>query len=224
MGRRPARCYRYCKNKPYPKSRYLRGVPEAKLQIYDVGSKSESSHSFPLCLHLVSGELEQISANALEAARVVVNKFLTKNIGRDSFHLRIRVHPFHFVRINKMLTCAGADRLQTGMRGAYGKPETPVARVKINQILLSVRTKPMFKAQVTEALRRSAFKFPGRQNIVVSQKWGFTQYKVEDYVKLKDQSLLRECGSHVKFIQPKGRLGIKSYLPEKFQPKAQTSA
>merc|ERR1712149_130700 len=26
MGRRPARCYRYCKNKPYPKSRFCRGV------------------------------------------------------------------------------------------------------------------------------------------------------------------------------------------------------
>ena len=31
MGRRPARCYRYCKNKPYPKSRYNRGVPEPKV-------------------------------------------------------------------------------------------------------------------------------------------------------------------------------------------------
>ncbi|ELU41780.1 hypothetical protein AG1IA_04190 [Rhizoctonia solani AG-1 IA] len=30
MGRRPARCYRYCKNKPYPKSRYNRGVPDPK--------------------------------------------------------------------------------------------------------------------------------------------------------------------------------------------------
>lgn len=39
MGRRPARCYRYCKNKPYIKSRYLRGVPESKLAIYDVGKK-----------------------------------------------------------------------------------------------------------------------------------------------------------------------------------------
>ncbi|KAG1463837.1 hypothetical protein G6F56_005202 [Rhizopus delemar] len=37
MGRRPARCYRYCKNKPYPKSRYNRGVPDAKLRIYDLG-------------------------------------------------------------------------------------------------------------------------------------------------------------------------------------------
>ena len=39
MGRRPARCYRYCKNKPYIKSRYCRGVPEGKLRIFDVGNK-----------------------------------------------------------------------------------------------------------------------------------------------------------------------------------------
>jgi len=25
------RCYRYCKNKPYPKSRYNRGVPDPKV-------------------------------------------------------------------------------------------------------------------------------------------------------------------------------------------------
>jgi len=40
-----------------------------------------------------------------------------------------------------MLSCAGADRLQTGMRGAWGKPNGSVARVNIGQILLSVRTR-----------------------------------------------------------------------------------
>jgi len=29
MARRPAKCYRVIKNKPYPKSRYCRGVPGA---------------------------------------------------------------------------------------------------------------------------------------------------------------------------------------------------
>ena len=29
MGRRPFRCYRVIKNKPYPKSRFCRGVPGA---------------------------------------------------------------------------------------------------------------------------------------------------------------------------------------------------
>ena len=32
MGRRPARCYRYCKNKPFPKSRFNRGVPDPKVR------------------------------------------------------------------------------------------------------------------------------------------------------------------------------------------------
>ena len=54
----------------------------------------------------------------------------------------MRVHPFSVLRINKMLTCAGADRLQTGMRGAYGKAYGTAARVGIGQILMSVRVKP----------------------------------------------------------------------------------
>merc|ERR1712144_169483 len=96
---------------------------------------------------------------ALEAARICANKFLVKNGGKESFHLRVRAHPFHVVRINKMLSCAGADRLQTGMRGALGKPNGTVARVNIGQIILSVRTRDAHRATALEALRRSQYKF-----------------------------------------------------------------
>merc|ERR1712008_193369 len=122
MGRRPARCYRYCKNKPYPKSRFCRGVPDPKIRIFDLGRKKAGVDEFPLCVHLVSDELEQLSAEALEAARICCNKYMVKHTAKDQFHIRIRVHPYHVLRINKMLSCAGADRLQTGMRGAFGKP------------------------------------------------------------------------------------------------------
>lgn len=77
----------------------------------------------------------------MEAARIAANKYMVKFAGKDSFHLRVRVHPFHVLRINKMLSCAGADRLQTGMRGAFGKPHGTCARVDIGQILLSIRCK-----------------------------------------------------------------------------------
>jgi large subunit ribosomal protein L10e len=40
MARRPARCYRYCKNKPYPKSRFNRGVPDPKIRIFDLGTST----------------------------------------------------------------------------------------------------------------------------------------------------------------------------------------
>lgn len=61
--------------------------------------------------------------------------------GKDAFHLRTRVHPWHVLRINKMLSWAGADRLQTGMRGAFGKPCGKAARVDIDTIILSIRVK-----------------------------------------------------------------------------------
>ena len=57
------------------------------------------------------------------------------------------------------------DRLQTGMRGAFGKPQGTVARVRIGQPLISVRARDQHKAEVIEALRRAKFKFPGRQKV-----------------------------------------------------------
>jgi len=102
--------YRYTKGKPYIKSRYCRGVPDAKIRIFDLGRKKAHVDDFPACVHLLSLEKEQISSESLEAARICANKYITKMGGRESFHLRVRVHPFHVLRINKMLSCAGADR------------------------------------------------------------------------------------------------------------------
>lgn len=126
---------------PYPKSRFNRGVPDPKIRIFDLGRKRATVDDFPLCIHLVSNEYEQLSSEALEAARICANKYLVKTSGKEGFHLRVRAHPYHVVRINKMLSCAGADRLQTGMRGAWGKPNGTVARVNIGQIIMSVRTR-----------------------------------------------------------------------------------
>lgn len=111
MGRRPARCYRQCKGKAYPKSRYNRGVPDSKIRIYDAGRKKATCDEFPSVIHMVSLEKEQISSEALEAARIAANKNMIKFVGKDAFHMRVRVHPYHTLRINKMLSCAGADRL-----------------------------------------------------------------------------------------------------------------
>merc|ERR1719356_719823 len=130
---------------------------------------------------MVSDEKQQLSMEALEAARIACNKYLVTTCGKDNFHLRVRPHPFHVLRINKMLSCAGADRLQTGMRGAFGKSYGTVARVSIGQILLSVRARDVHQDQVMEAPRRSKFKFPGRQRLCVSENWGFTKLKRATY-------------------------------------------
>ncbi|KAL5961027.1 60S ribosomal protein L10 [Taenia solium] len=208
MGRRPARCYRYCKNKPYPKSRFCRGVPDPKIRIFDLGKKKFGVDEFPLCVHMLSDEYEQLSSEALEAARICANKYLVKYCGKDAFHLRMRVHPYHVVRINKMLSCAGADRLQTGMRGAYGKPLGTVARVNIGQVIMSVRGKDMHKSQFIEAFRRAKMKFPGRQKIAVSQNWGFTKWKRETFQEMRNSGRLQYDGSNVKYFPNHGPLAV----------------
>eukprot|EP00478_Filoreta_tenera_P001074 GABV01001083.1.p2 GENE.GABV01001083.1~~GABV01001083.1.p2 ORF type:complete len:221 (+),score=69.62 GABV01001083.1:178-840(+) len=212
MGRRPARCYRYQKNKPFIKSRYCRGVPDPKIRIYDVGNKTAPVEQFPLCVHLVSNEKEQISSEALEAGRIAVNKYMSTKCGKESFHLRVRLHPFHINRINKMLSCAGADRLQTGMRHAYGKPQGVVARVDIGQVIFSVRSKDQHHSHVIEALRRSKYKFPGRQLILTSRKWGFTNLTRDQYRQLTEEGRLEDRGIHVKVRNAKGDIGRNPIL------------
>lgn len=181
-------------------------MPDAKIRIFDLGRKRATADEFPFCAHLVSLENEQLSSEALEAGRISCNKYITKFGGKDSFHMRVRVHPYHVIRINKMLSCAGADRLQTGMRGAFGKPTGLVARVKIGQIIFSIRSKDATSAHVLEALRRAKYKFPGRQKVVVSKKWGFTRFAREQYTKLKAEGRIVPDGAFCKLVTNRGRL------------------
>ena len=214
MGRRPSRCYRYQKNKPYPKSRFNRGVPDPKIRMYDGGKKKGDWSLFPACIHMVSYEKEQITSEALEAARIAANKYMQNNTGKEGFHIRIRVHPWHVVRINKMLSCAGADRLQTGMRHAYGKALCKSARVNIGDILLSIRTKPEFVHIAELALRRSKDKFPGRQMVFVSRKYGFTKHTMADFMRLKKAGKIMGDGVSVKTLTEHGPLErLKNWVP-----------
>merc|ERR1712169_73381 len=210
MARRPARCYRYCKNKTYPKSRFNRGVPDPKIRIFDLGRKRANVDEFPLCVHMVSNEYEQLSSEALEAARICANKYLVKIAGKEGFHMRVRAHPSHVGRINKMLSCAGADRLQTGMRGAFGKPQGLVARVRIGQILLSVRCRASAVNSVWEALRRAKYKFPGRQKIVQTNKWGFTRFTQDEYLQLKEEGRIIPDGCYAKILNNRGPLKLEN--------------
>ena len=213
MGRRPARCYRYQKNKPYPKSRFNRGVPDPKVRIYDGGKKKGDWSLFPACIHMVSYEKEQITSEALEAARIAANKYMQTTAGKEGFHIRIRVHPWHVIRINKMLSCAGADRLQTGMRHAYGKALCKAARVNIGDILISIRTKMDNIPYAQEALRRAKFKFPGRQKVFVSRKYGFTPIINSDFRRKQAAGEIQGDGVNVKALRRHGPLkNLKKWL------------
>merc|ERR1712216_682625 len=128
---------------PLPKEQALHQVALlpwcARCQDQDLRPRQEEGLCRRLPL-LRPSRFRRARAGVLRGTRGVphrINKYMTKTAGKDSFHMRIRVHPFHVLRINKMLSCAGADRLQTGMRGAFVKSYGTVARVKIGKILAS---------------------------------------------------------------------------------------
>ena len=204
MGRRPARCYRYIGNKPYPKSRFCRGVPDPRLQRYETGVRDAKAKDLPICTRLILLEHELVSAEALEAARVSSNRYMMKTMGKDGYHIRINLHPFHVLRINKMLSTAGADRLQTGMRHAFGKPYGTVARARYGCCIMSVRAPKEGLEKAIEAFRRASFKFAGKTKVVVSNKVGFTPYTLNEYRDLAAKGEIVQCGNHMKRVYRKG--------------------
>lgn len=100
MGRRPAKCYRtpppkltqnrLLQEQALPKvsfqswsPRYVLLPPyltllDPKIRIYDLGNKKAGVDEFPLTVHLLSDEYQQISSEALEAARICGNKYIVK--------------------------------------------------------------------------------------------------------------------------------------------------
>ena len=119
----------------------------------------------------------------------------------------MRLHPYHIIRINKQLSCAGADRLSSGMRQAFGRPYGKVARLHIGQVVMSVRSKEAHQPHLMEALRRAKFKFPGRQKVLRSRKFGFSDMTKERYAELKKDSRVRTDGCYLQEIKEKGPLG-----------------
>ncbi|KAL4698329.1 hypothetical protein H8959_010986 [Pygathrix nigripes] len=85
-------------------------------------------------------------------------------------------------------------RLQTGMRGAIGKPQGTVARVHIGQVM-SIGTKLQNKEHVMEALCRAKFKLPSRQKIHISKKWGFTKFNANEFEDMVAEKRLIPDGS-----------------------------
>jgi hypothetical protein len=62
------------------------------------------------------------------------------------------------------------------------------------------------RATALEALRRSQYKFPGRQKIIVSKNWGFTPLRREEYMEKKQGGKVLVDGAYVQFLSNHGKL------------------
>lgn len=160
-----ARNYREVKGQSYTRKKYIRGSPSSKIVKFTMGN---TAGEYEYQARLVAERSVQIRHNALEAARIATNRVLNEKLG-TSYHLKVLPFPHVILRENKMIFGAHADRLQDGMRNAFGKAIGLAARVKPNQSLIMVNINKDGLEVATQALKRGSAKLPTPCRVVIEK-------------------------------------------------------
>lgn len=168
MVGKPGRIYRVPKHRSFTRKEFMGGVPVSKITLFDMGDL-ENAEKFPVELSLRAKEPGQMTHNAMEAARVGANRYALKVLGRSGFYMKFNLYPHEVLRENKLATGAGADRISSGMRRAFGKAVALGAKVKKDQTIMIVRVYPQHYAPGKECLRRAAAKIPMPCSIVIEK-------------------------------------------------------
>jgi len=159
---RPGRCYRrikraYTRKSKYKSMAFIASVPPTKVVKFEYGNLQKE---FDTEVDLVSKEAIQLRHNAIESARTVVIRHLDKTGG--NYRLQIRAIPHHVLRENKMITGAGADRMQKGMAQSFGKATGLASQLKKGKIIFAVKLDranvPLAKEALTAATYRMCVK------------------------------------------------------------------
>ena len=151
-----AKNYRQIRGQPYTRKEYVKSSPPSKITKFTMG---DTKTEFPIEAKLIALENAQIRHNALEAARMASNRVLAAKLG-NNYLLRIVPYPHTILRENKMIFGAHADRLQDGMRRAFGKPIGTAARVKTNQPIIVISVNEDALEVAKEALKLGEAKLP----------------------------------------------------------------
>jgi large subunit ribosomal protein L10e len=158
--------YRNVKSRSNTRRKYMGGVPGSHVIHYDMGNKTAE---FPVKVTLIADEKCQIRHTALEAARITANRAMTTAAGRAGYQIKLRVYPHEVLRENKQATGAGADRVSSGMRAAWGKNVGTAARLSAGQKVFTISVNKEHFPMAKDALRRAGQKLPTPVRIVVDQ-------------------------------------------------------
>lgn len=175
MGLRPAHCYRGVDKPAYTRlavtkhdKNFIGTSPHLKTRQFNMGNPTpEYSHIIDL-VNASSGH-HQLRDNAIEATRMTINRFLGHKLGKEGYFMRIRVYPYHILRENKQAQGAGADRVSQGMSHPFGRPIGRAARVRPNQIIMSLLVNESNLEMAKHALLRAGPKFGFEISLIVHQ-------------------------------------------------------
>ena len=166
MSKKPGRIYRQTNKRSYSRKEYLGGIPMSLITIFDMG---DLTTNFEVELSLTVKEDVQITHNALEAARISANRYLTKILGPVGYYLKVRVHPHQILRENKMASGAGADRISQGMSLAFGTSVGRAARIRKGQRVFAVKVPRTGFQAAKIGLKRASMKIPCGSSIVIDK-------------------------------------------------------
>lgn len=144
MALRKASAYSKQRKKAYTRKSsvrsksYVKAVPATKIIKFIMGDVHKfNDNKFPWIIELISAEAAQVRDNAIEASRQLVLRHLDEQF-KGNYYFTLDVYPHHVLRENKMLTGAGADRMQTGMSQSFGSVIGVAAMVKAGGKIFSI--------------------------------------------------------------------------------------
>jgi len=170
MGLRKGSCYTPVKRAYTRKSRkrsksYIKTVPASKISKFIMGDIAGfKAGKFKYMVQLLTTRAIQIRDNPLEACRQLILRHLNNKV--KVFYFSLDVYPHHILRENKMLTGAGADRMQSGMKHSFGKAVNLAAQMKEGQKLFTIACNKEKLNDVHKIMALAKAKLPSKWKIV----------------------------------------------------------
>ncbi|MFB5631381.1 MAG: 50S ribosomal protein L16 [Nitrosopumilaceae archaeon] len=155
--------YRRGNGQPYTRKKYIKGKPQIKIAKFEGGKSGDYDYKVQLLIN----EKMQVTHAAIESARLAANKAVELVAGETGYYSKLRIYPHVLLRENKMIAAAGADRLQEGMRRAFGKAVNLGARVKSGQCIMEMHVKAAHLELAKKSLKKACVKLPGTPSINV---------------------------------------------------------
>jgi len=175
MGLRPGHCYSSTKDRAntrhavrVQKRDYIGAVPGLRTRQWNMGNGIKEFDKI-IDLKLKTGPHGiQIRDNAIESARLIINRHLVTGLGKDNFFLKLRVYPHHILRENKQAQGAGADRVSKGMSHCFGKSMGRAARMRDEQTIFSALVMNEDVEKAKKALLTATSRFTCEVTVSVS--------------------------------------------------------
>ncbi len=117
---------------------------------------------------IVTKKAIQIRDNAIEASRQLLHRHLEKNFKKD-YYMEVNAYPHHILRENKMLTGAGADRMQTGMQHSFGKPVGVAAQMLKGSKIFTIACNEKDIPLIRQIIKKTMPKLPKEKVILVEK-------------------------------------------------------